>query len=206
MSTEDPRIMTIRHGRPLASGPAWIPGRELAEWWRKYDSARADPKHPPPPELVARTRSAAVLTSSPLRRAFTSAKLLDDTREPLLIPEGYEVGSALPRSRIPMPRIVWSALARALWALGHRGSEESLKEARTRARFVAQHLERLADERGSVAFVGHGVLNHLVGSALRESGWVGVAHNPRRYWGSTTYRRPSDLDPSPMRVSPDGAG
>lgn len=190
MRTGPTRITLIRHGPPLLRAPRWIAGMELQKWWDAYDSAAVDSEASPPDELVTLVRTAAAVASSPLPRAFTSARVLDPTREPLVVPEAPEVGSFLPRCRLRLPARLWSALARIRWATGRSDAEESVADARDRAGAVAEKLEFLARERGSVAFVGHGILNHLIATALTDSGWVGVATRPRRHWGWTTFSRP----------------
>lgn len=189
MSERQSAITLIRHGRPLTDRPEWVAGRDLARWWKTYDDAPIDPKSQPPVEVAELARSADTVTSSPLRRAFTSARLLDPSREPVILPDAAEVGSALPGCRLALPARIWSVLARFMWFAGGGTRSETVAEATARAGLVAEKLAFLARERGSVVFVGHGILNYLVGRRLNSSGWVTTQRMSRRHWAAITYRR-----------------
>jgi broad specificity phosphatase PhoE len=90
--------------------------------------------------------------------------------------------------RLALAPVHWDAIARLAWMLGWSRGVESASEARSRAARAARHLAGLASTHGSVALVGHGMLNTLIARALRRDGWIG-AGSPRAYWGRVTLRR-----------------
>src|SRR5262249_38073522 len=87
----------------------------------------------------------------------------------------------------PPPRALQSRAA----AAGHTLASILLR-ARESAALSAElgsgRLASLALEHGSVALVGHGMLNTLLVFALRRGGWTGSGE-PRAYWGLVALRR-----------------
>ncbi|MBU0654534.1 MAG: histidine phosphatase family protein [Gammaproteobacteria bacterium] len=62
---------------------------------------------------------------------------------------------------------VWVVVLRIAWFAGYAQNGESFPSARQRAQVATQHLTQLAAEHGSVLLVGHGIMNRLLGRALR---------------------------------------
>jgi broad specificity phosphatase PhoE len=131
-----------------------------------------------------------------MRRAIESAVLVAPDRplvsDPLFDEAGIPTAIEL---RLALAPVHWDAIARVAWMLGWSSGVESASEARRRAARAANHLAGLAWTHGSVALVGHGMLNTLIARALGRDGWI-RAGSPRAYWGRVTLRRPDrDMEP-----------
>lgn len=182
-------IALIRHGKSAQRVGVPIPGHRFHEWQRRYDEAGIAPGSRPRPEAIDAARKARVLLASDLRRAIESARLLAPGRafdtDPL-----YREGELPSFERGPaLPALAWAWAARLAWLLGVSPDAEPLAEARLRAASAAAHLEALARRHGSVALVGHGVMNGLIGGALRERGWSGPRRPASPHWSCTVFRR-----------------
>jgi hypothetical protein len=192
------RLALVRHGRPLIERTQPVAGRAFGAWLRRYDRARIDPEHPPPPALRTLARESALLVTSPLPRALASLALLDP-REPLVIDGVRE--APLPvrfSSGLPLPPDLWSALARVAWLAGWSPGAESFAESRRRAAAAARQLDGLARRHGSVLVLGHGFMNGLIGLGLLRRGWRGRWRIGGAFWSSSVYERaPRPSPPEP---------
>jgi broad specificity phosphatase PhoE len=179
-----PEILLVRHGKPQCDHNTKIRGCEFARWVAQYEDAPIDRSFLPSPELLARMTSIAYVTTSTLRRSVESASILAPGRSAVAEPLFNEAGipTAIP-FRIALSPGSWDALSRAAWLLRMASGDESFREAKVRAVQAAARLVVLARQHGSVALIGHGMLNTLIARALRASGWTGTG-TPRVYWGS----------------------
>lgn len=133
---------------------------------------------------------AQVLVSSDVRRAVESADRLDAPAERIVSPLFREADlSARIGLGVRFPPPVWEFLVRGLWRLGVSPTVASRREALGRARQAAQTLATLTAKHGSVAVIGHGVMNALIARQLRRSGWTGPERPGRRYWACARYER-----------------
>lgn len=89
--------------------------------------------------------------------------------------------------RIRLPAAVWLTVLRLLWLAGFSRNGESYAAAKRRARSAAQRLIDLVYVHGSVALVGHGVMNHLIGRELRAQGWRCCLRPGKDYWAYAVY-------------------
>jgi broad specificity phosphatase PhoE len=183
-------ILLVRHGKPQCDHNTKIRGCEFARWVARYEEAPLDRRFLPSPELLARVAGIPCITTSTLRRSVESASILAPGRPAVAEPLFKEAGipTAIP-FRLALPPNSWDALSRVAWLLGMASGDESFGEARARAAQAATHLVALAHQHGSVALVGHGMLNTLIARALRRSGWTGTG-SPRVYWGSVSLAMP----------------
>ena len=186
------RIVLARHGKPLFSNSAWIPGRELTELSRRYDAAGVSYDLPPPDPLRDLAASIPRILASDLERSVQSATWLAGNRDIEIDPGLRE--ACLPTVSIGalrLPPTVWAVIARLAWLLNCGESRESLSEARARARSAARKLGELAEVSGSVLVIGHGIFNRLLAARLRALGWRGRRFLPVRHWSyaSYSYRR-----------------
>jgi broad specificity phosphatase PhoE len=184
-------ILLVRHGKPQVDHNTRIRGCEFARWVAEYDDAPIDRSFLPSPELLARlTRIPCIMTST-MRRSVESASIFAPGRSALAEPLFREAGipTGIP-FRIALSPGSWDALSRAAWLLGMASGDESFQKARVRAAQAAARLVALAHQHGSVALVGHGMLNTLIIRALRGSGWTGTG-TPRVYWGSVSLQNAS---------------
>jgi broad specificity phosphatase PhoE len=196
------RILLVRHGRPLLKVPRRVRGAEVAALIENYDAAGIDLRHPPPAPLRRTARSAEVVLSSDLRRAVESARVLFPKRRLRKNPLFREAD--IPRTN-PLPwqidPLLWSLAARTVWFLGWSPDAESFAVARQRARLAARHLHELSARHGSVALVGHGVFNALIGWELRSEGWQGPRLLAGSYWTWGVYRRAGEARPRGGRTA-----
>lgn len=180
-------ITLIRHGKSEQRVGMPIPGRHFRAWQHRYDEAGIAAGSRPRADSIDAARKAAVLVASDLRRATESAEVLCPGR-PFEIDPIYREGE-LPsfESGPRLPALAWAWAARLSWMLGSSPDAEPLAEARARARIAAERLEDLARRHGRVALVGHGVMNGLIGTALRRHGWKGPRRPATPHWGPTTF-------------------
>jgi broad specificity phosphatase PhoE len=194
-----PTIVLARHGPPDWDFRTPIPGDSLAAWVQGVDGAPLDPSQSPPPALVERARSSALIAASPLRRSLESARRLAPGHSLLVDPVFREV--PLPtaiRSRLHLPPRLWNFLARSAWYCGWSPGVESFAEARCRAAAAAAMLADLAAQHGHILLAAHGVMNGLIGARLRRCGWRGPRVRPRRYWASAVYESRAGRVPLPF--------
>jgi broad specificity phosphatase PhoE len=182
-------VLLIRHGIPLCDHRTKIRGCDFASWVAAYESAPVDRSIPPPPELQARLATVPCIVTSTLRRAIESASLVAPGRPATSYALFDEAGipTAIP-FRLTLSPGQWDVFARVAWILGWSAGAESLRDARARATRAAAQMVALASEHGTVALVGHGMLNTLVSRALRRFGWTGSG-SPRTYWGSVALQK-----------------
>lgn len=182
-------IVLIRHGRSGQRVGVPIPGHRFEEWQRRYDEAGIDPASRPRAEAIDAARKAAAWVASDLRRAVESAAALCPGR-PLETDPIYREGELPSFASGPrLPALAWAWAARLAWMLGAEANAEPLRQARIRARVAAERLEDLAERHGSVALVGHGVMNGLIGTALRRRGWRGPRRPASPHWGVARFVR-----------------
>jgi len=182
-----PEIALIRHGKSAQHVGVPIPGHRFEAWQRRYDDAGIHPDSMPRPESIDAARKAAVLVASDLRRAIDSADTLCPGRT-LETDPIYREGELPSFASGPrLPALAWAWASRLAWLLGSATNAEPLTEARQRAAVAAERLEDLALEHGSVALVGHGVMNGLIGTALRRRGWRGPRRPASPHWGATRF-------------------
>jgi broad specificity phosphatase PhoE len=182
-------VLLIRHGIPLCDHHTRIRGCDFAGWVAAYEKAPVDRGIPPPPELQARLATVPCIVTSTLRRAIESASLAGSGR--LAASHALFDEASIPTSipfRLTLSPGQWDVLARVAWILGWADGRESFRDARVRARRAAARMVALAREHGTVALIGHGMLNTLMSRALRRSGWTGSG-SPREYWGSLALRK-----------------
>lgn len=176
-------ILLVRHGRVSCDRRTRIRGREFGGWVMAYDAASLDLSLAPPRGLVDQIAATEYIATSTLRRAIESAALLaggrpvisDSLFDEAGVPVRFPFGLALRPEQ-------WDVVARTAWFAGWSGAGESFRQATRRADRAGEHLSALARAHGSVTLVGHGMLNTLIGRALRRRGWTG-AGSPRAYWG-----------------------
>ena len=183
-------IFLVRHGKPQCDHDTRIRGCDFARWVAEYEDSPIDSKFLPSPELLTQVARTQHIVTSTLRRSVESASILAPERSAVAEPLFKEAGipTAIP-FRLALSPNSWDLLSRAAWLLGMASGDESFREARARAGQAAAHLVALARQHGSVALVGHGMLNTLIARALRRSGWTGTG-SPRVYWGSVSLAMP----------------
>jgi broad specificity phosphatase PhoE len=183
------KICLVRHGRPKPASSERVSSQGFLEsWLREFDATGIDPWAHPPEGAMDRARQCKAVVTSPLQRAHDSARLLFPDRSILVEPSLREFAlPSLPLPFITLAPETWVALCRALWFVGYCRGTESITEARARARRGAELLQRIAGHNGSVAFVGHGMINTFIARELRQMGWQGPTIPGRKHWDVSVY-------------------
>jgi len=187
------QIQIMRHGRSALEFPTnWITPAEFREWIGIYNRTGIADDSRPPEKLIARVGDIATIVCSDYPRSIESAAQLFPNARPIISPLFREVGRPLPaRSGIRLPLQIWDRLSVLLWKLNLIASDESIHTARQRAQSATRQLVDLAEQFSRVLFVGHGMLNALVGRELRRQGWHGSRQVNDDYWGITSFLSPS---------------
>jgi len=182
-------IVIMRHGKPVAPVIDRLKAGELPVWLEAYDSAGINQHQLPPASAIEIAAGCNAVVCSDLPRSIQTAQALNKKHIHLSDSGFREIG--LPYANWNSPRLppkIWVALFRFLWFLGYASNGESLHSARLRARVGAEMLMKAAAESGSVLFVGHGLINHLIAQELLRSGWQGPKSPGKRHWEFGVYQ------------------
>jgi broad specificity phosphatase PhoE len=187
------QIQIIRHGRSALPYPSnWITSTEFREWIAVYNRTGIADESTPPAELVATVGEVPVVVCSDYPRSIESAARLVPNRQPRISPVFREVGRPLQANwNVRLPLKVWDRFSVSLWNMNLISSDESIHAARRRAQEATRELVSLAEESSRVLFVGHGMINAMIGGELRRLGWQGPRRVADVFWGITTFRRPT---------------
>lgn len=187
------QIHIMRHGRSALEYPTnWITPAEFREWIGIYNRTGIADDSRPPENLTAALDEIRAVVCSDYPRSIESAARLFPGRPPIISALFREVGRPLPaRSGIRLPLQIWDRLSILLWKLSLIASDESIRAACQRVQAATRDLVNLAQEFSCVLFVGHGMMNGLIGQALRRQGWHGPRHVNDEYWGITSFLSPS---------------
>jgi len=180
----------MRHGRPDIDESSAMPSTAFPAWLDAYREAPlvADA---PPEDSRAIAGKASVIVCSDLRRSIESAHRLMPERLPEI--DSLFAEMSMPWGPVPLLRLsarAWATLFRLAWLAGYaRNAEENRSQGRIRAERAADRLIQMAEQGGTVLFVGHGVFNRFVAAALRRKGWQGPADPGRKHWSYSKYQR-----------------
>jgi len=180
-------ITLLRHGRPTFKIRGWLKSSELGQMINTYEYAGICGS--PTMDTRDHVRDCNVVVCSDLPRSVESAYRLG-VKKIHSIDEHYRE-CELPHfnsGSLMLPTKLWVALLRTLWLLGFSKNAESISHAKERAKQVAYHLIKLAEEHQTVVFVGHGVLNYYVAKELRSLNWRGPKRPKTSYWAMNIYR------------------
>ena len=183
-----PKIILARHGTPAWDFTTPISGRDLANWLEGERDAALQPIQRPSAELAQLVRSASCVIVSPLRRSIESASLIAPAVVPLIDEQFRE--PPLPfdiQSPLRLRPGIWTWLARCAWFCGWSAGVETFKAARKRAAEAARILVSRAEAHGTVALIGHGLMNILIAGQLRTTGWMGPRFPRPRHWAFGVY-------------------
>ena len=183
-----PKIILARHGTPAWDFTTPISGRDLASWLEGERDAALQPIQRPSAELAQLVRGASCVIASPLRRSIESARLIAPAVVPLIDEQFRE--PPLPcdiQSPLRLRPGIWTWLARSAWFCGWSAGVETFKAARKRAAEAARILVSRAEAHGTVALIGHGLMNILIAGRLRATGWMGPRFPRPRHWAFGVY-------------------
>jgi broad specificity phosphatase PhoE len=183
------KIVLARHGKPDLQRSPMLAPKEMQQWIEAYE-ASGILAQPLLPSVTAIAVSAGHVLTSTCRRAIESARALGLVQPAAAEAVFREAGLFhFPWRFPPLPPALWVVIFRLAWFLGFCGSAESLHQAKARARLAARHLVELAEEKGSVLLIGHGIMNQLIAKELLALGWRGPKRPSSGYWKSSTYIR-----------------
>lgn len=182
------QIILMRHGKPELSPSSWISAAEMKTWIERYDHASIESSDAPPACLTLADPSTTVITST-LPRAQSSAAALGIT--------AYEPDEIFCEAGLPfapwqflrLPPHMWALLFRVCWLLGYSRGSESRQEAEQRARKGAEKLVAIAEQKGAVLLIGHGIMNRLIARQLLSMGWSASSTTGGSYWNTRIYTR-----------------
>jgi broad specificity phosphatase PhoE len=185
------QIHLVRHGRSAFAFPErWITLGEFRDWIEEYNRTGIAEDSLPPAEVVALLHDDPVLVCSDYPRSVESAARLAP-RSTLRISAVYrEVGRPLPWDvRLRLPLAHWDRISVLCWKGNLSAADESVWAARVRAEEAAGELTGLAQRFSRALLVGHGMVNAMIGNALRRKGWIGPWRANDRFWGVDSFCR-----------------
>lgn len=184
------RIVLMRHGKPLLPVQESVTSLEFRHWIDAYNAAELCEELKPKPESVEIAQACHITLCSSLKRSLQSAEALgrkevafiEHSLREMEMPWGKMTG-------VKLKPEFWALIFRTLWFLGYSKNCESFKDARSRALQAAILLEKTAREKGSVLFVGHGMLNRYIARCLVENGWLVRKKIGSAYWQFGIFER-----------------
>lgn len=177
------RVILMRHGKPLLSPQSAVTSLEFEHWIDAYNSAELCEGLKPPAEAVEMAGTCNVIVCSHLKRSLSSARMLG-------ISDVNVIEHRLREMEMPWGKLTnltikpeyWAVIFRILWFFGYAKNSESFKAAKLRAAHAAALFESAAKEKGSVLFVGHGMLNRYIAKSLVKNGWLVKKNVGSHYW------------------------
>ncbi len=188
------QIHILRHGRSALPFPKrWITPAEFREWIAIYNRTGVAEDSRPPAALVPLLEGISAVACSDYPRSIESAARLAPRRPPRILQRSF---AKLDRpwqgnSKIRLPLKVWDWISVRLWMANLISGDESIHAARGRAQEATRELISLAQEFSRVLFVGHGMLNAMIGRELRRLGWQGPKRVNDDYWGAVSFHKDS---------------
>ena len=182
-------IVLVRHGKPKAEISGRVSAAAFGAWVSEYDKAGIDERYQPTRSAIERASSCVFTVCSNLPRSIESATLLNIEKPELVSSEFREC--EMPFSNWKSPKLsksAWALLFRLLQLAGYSSNAESYKDIKERSKKCAAQLANLAENHGSVLFVGHGALNWFLHRHLLKMGWSGPKKSAKNHWGFGEYR------------------
>ena len=172
------KINLYRHAEPKISPNETIKGSDYIDWVHRYNESGIKPFNPQQQQYKN-------IYSSPLLRSIETAEILGQK----CIQETLLKEAEVPLINFPSIRLkakFWLAVARTIWLLGYTRNCESYKEAKIRAKSLANIIEIKNGQHNELTFVGHGFINHLLKIEFKKRGWMLIKDNKSKgYLGKT---------------------
>jgi len=187
-------VILARHGEPALSRRVVLTARGYREWWARYEEGGLKAGQSPPPSLLGMVRTAdAIVVSSTRERSIESARAVTGGRD--FRSDALFVEAPLPSPPLPdwfrLPPRWWGVLSRLCWwAFNYHDGQESVAEARTRARRAASDLAERAAAGQEVVLIAHGFFNAMIGRALAARGWRKTLDQGYSYWSARRFEPP----------------
>ncbi|PCI87035.1 MAG: histidine phosphatase family protein [Hyphomicrobiales bacterium] len=174
------KIVLMRHGRPLLHLEVMKNERKSAAQTgaviRDYEFTELDPMQQPPAKSINVANGCAAIFSSPMLRAIGSVQMLGLEEEARV--EACFAESAHPYLNWRRPKFnffTWCFLFRVAWFFGFVQNGEAISLARQRAKTSADKLALAAEQEQAVLLLGHGFMNHLIATKLKQQGWKKIS-------------------------------
>ncbi len=183
------KIILLRHGEPADLSFSKINASAFYEWVNLYNYSGLCVSSKPTVEAINISEKCNAVVCSDLPRSIESAKALNIKKITITSSQFNEAG--LPTSCGKLLKLspkTWAVIYRVFWLFGYSNNSESYKEAKSRASKSVNILIKLAQEHGSVLFVGHGVYNWLVAKELKSVGWSGPKKPTSKHWSFGVYK------------------
>jgi broad specificity phosphatase PhoE len=187
-------VILARHGEPALSRHVTLTAEGYREWWARYEEGGLKPGQSPPAALMAIVRAADHVVSSTRERSIQSARAIAEGRD--FHSDPLFVEAPLPSPPFPgwfkLPPRWWGVLSRfCWWWFNYHDGQESVAEARARARRAAEDLAGRAAAGQEVVLVAHGFFNAMIAQALRARGWRKTLDQGYRYWSARRFEPPT---------------
>lgn len=182
------KVILIRHGKPNVDVTTKLSLAEMFSWIQTYDSSEVNECSPSClRELIS--GDVNFIVSSSLPRALTSLKVMGIN--PDMVDSVFHEAQ-LPALKISHPKLSplkYVFLLRVLWLMGYAKDVESYRSARLRSASAASKLITLAENSSSVLLMGHGIINRMIGSQLKQEGFRKVEVIGKSYWQADFYEK-----------------
>jgi len=181
------KIILIRHARVLIEDSAKISASQMQTWVDSYNVSPIDTALPKS-EVVTLIKDADVVIVSSLSRTRDSLKVID------IVP--MEQNSLFDELDLPKtkgeflklrPRF-WLIMLRIMMLLGIGKHNHTFKDAKQRAKEASEYLAKLSKKHDTIALMGHGGMNWLIGKKLDSCGWSCVQKSDgNKNWSYKVY-------------------
>lgn len=157
-------IILYRHAEPVVSNEKVINGCDFPLWVQRYNKSG----------IIAKDidiEKEKVVYTSDLRRSIETGKRFSEK----IIQNPLFREAEFPLIKFPAIRLrakYWMFFSRSLWLLGAKTKCESFKEARERARQIADKIESLLLENQRIVIVAHGFIIRLIKRELLRRDWI----------------------------------
>ena len=184
------QLILIRHAKVLMPEEKKICADEMAAWVEAYDRAEIDRTAQLDHTLIEQLKETGVIVASALPRTKASLEMIGITPSechPLF--NEAEIPEVKGRLLKLYPKS-WLRLLRVMMLLKVGKKGHMLSAVKRRAEEACLYLEALIEQYGSVALMGHGGMNWIMGKILEKRGWVCVNEkNSSRNWGYKVYEK-----------------
>ena len=186
------KIVLMRHGEPKTDLSDMLKkkcsAKELETIFGVYIDSGLNTQKIPPPEALRMAKTCNAVVCSDLPRSIESATALGILNIDFV--DSIFREADLPYTNWRYPKLTvftWGIFFRVLWYLGYSNRAEPITFVKQRAETAAIKLKEIADERGSVMLIGHGIINRFVAKKLRNNGWSGPKNPGYNYWEYGVY-------------------
>ncbi|MBS0294872.1 MAG: histidine phosphatase family protein [Proteobacteria bacterium] len=191
-STGHGAIVLGRHGEPALSRRVRLTSDGYRRWWGTYEEVGLLEGQVAPEGLKAFARGAYAIFCSTRPRSIETARALAGDKP--FVEDPLFVEAPLPPPHFSpfwkfSPR-TWGVIARLWWWLfDHHEGQETLAEAKVRAKAAAKSLDEMAQGGRDILVTAHGFFNGMIGWELKRLGWKLVKDGGFKYWAARRFEK-----------------